>query len=75
MVNEVLCEKMKEVLCEKVEEARRLSDKEMAAMLFFEEDVLRLIRGYASQGGRSSLKKFFYGELKMKRKKMKMHDF
>ena len=33
-------------------EVRRISDRVMT-VLVFEEDVLRLVRGYAQQGGRS----------------------
>ena len=42
---------MMEELCEKVLEVRRVSDRVMT--LVFEEDVLMLICGYASQNGRS----------------------
>ena len=34
-------------------DARRVSDRVMAVVVVFEEDVLRLIRGYAPQSGRS----------------------
>ena len=44
---------VKEELCEKVVEVRRLSDGVMTLIVVFEEDVLRLIRGYAPQNGRS----------------------
>ena len=38
---------VKEELCEKVVEVRRASDRAMTAVVVFEEDVLRLICGYA----------------------------
>ena len=38
-------------LKEKVVEERWVSDREMVVVLFFEEDVLRLICGYAPQTG------------------------
>ena len=43
---------VKGVLCEKVVEVRRISNKVMT-LVVFEEDVLRLICGYAPQCGRS----------------------
>ena len=39
-------------LCEEVVEVRRVSDRVMIVVLVFEEDVLRLIYGYAAQSGR-----------------------
>ena len=55
---------MKEELCEKVVEIRRISYGVMS-LVVFEEDVLRLIYGYAPQGGKSLEKKqSFYDELK-----------
>ena len=41
-----------EELCEKVVEVRRVSDREMT-LVVFEEDVVRLICGYAPQSGES----------------------
>ena len=44
---------------------RTVSDRVMAVVLIFEEDVLRLICGYAPQNGRRLDKKqSFYDELK-----------
>ena len=43
---------VKEKLCEKVVEVRRVSDRVMTAVIVSEEDVLRLICGYALQSGR-----------------------
>ena len=43
---------MKEELCEKVAEVRRVSNR-LITVVVFEEDVLRLIYGYAPQCGRS----------------------
>ena len=43
---------VKEELCEKVVKVRRVSDGVMT-LVVFEEDVLRLICGYAPQDGRS----------------------
>ena len=43
---------MKEELCEKVVEVRRKSDRVMAMVLVFEEEVIRVICAYASQVGR-----------------------
>ena len=48
---------MKEELYEKVVKVRRVSDRVMAVLLVFEEDVLRLICGYAPHS---------YGDLKGK---------
>ena len=56
---------VKEELCEKVVEVRRLRDRVMTLLVVFEEDVLRLICGYAPQSGRSlERKQSFYDELK-----------
>ena len=44
---------MKEELHEKVVEVRRVSDRVKTVVVVFEEDVLRLICGYAPQCGRS----------------------
>ena len=45
---------VKEELCEKVIEVRWVSDRMMTLVVFiFEEDVLRLIYGYAPLSGRS----------------------
>ena len=55
---------VKEELCEMVVEVRRVSDRVMSVVVF-EEDVLRLICGYAPQSGRSfEEKQSFYDELK-----------
>ena len=45
---------VKEELCEKVVEVRRISDRLMNVVVF-EEDVLRLICGYALQRGRKTV--------------------
>ena len=37
--------------CEKTVEVRRVSDRVMTVVVVFEEDVLRLICGYAPQSG------------------------
>ena len=42
---------VKEELCEKVVDVRRVSDSVMTVVVF-EDDVLRLIFGYAPQSGR-----------------------
>ena len=42
---------VKEELCVRVVEVRRVSDRVMTVVVVFEEDVLRLICGYASQCG------------------------
>ena len=56
---------VKDELCEKVVEVRRVSDRVMNVVVFFEEDVLRLICGYARQSGTSLEEKtVFYDELK-----------
>ena len=52
---------MKEELFEKVLEVRRVSDRLMTVVVF-EEDVLRLICGYAPQSFEE--KQSFYDELK-----------
>ena len=53
---------VKEELCGRVVEVRRVSDRVMAVV--FEEDVLRLIYGYAPQSGRSlEEKQCFYDGL------------
>ena len=44
---------VKKELCEQVVEVRRLSDRVMTVVVVFEQDVLRLICGYAPQSGRS----------------------
>ena len=46
-------EVMLEELCEKLVKVRGLSDRVMTVLIVFEEDVLRLIHGYAPQSGRS----------------------
>ena len=43
---------VKEELCENMVEVRRVSDRVMAVVLVFEEDVLKLICWYAPQSGR-----------------------
>ena len=55
---------VKEELCEKVVEVNRVSGRVMSVVVVFEEDVLRLICGYAPQCGRSFDKLSFYDELK-----------
>ena len=56
---------VKEELCEKVVEVRMVRDRVMTAVLDFEQDVLRLICGYAQQRGKSlEEKQSFYNELK-----------
>ena len=42
---------VKEELCEKVVEVGRVSDRVMTVVVVFEEDVLRLICGFAPQSG------------------------
>ena len=55
---------VKEELCEKVVEVRRVRNRVMT-LVVFEEDVLRLICGYAPQSGRSlEENQSFYYELK-----------
>ena len=55
---------VKEELCEKVIEVRRRSDRVMAVVLVFEEEVVRVICGYGPQSGRDSDdKEKFYDEL------------
>ena len=54
---------VKEELCEKVVEVRRVSDRMITLVVGFEEDVLRLICGYAPQSGRNlEEKQSFYDE-------------
>ena len=56
---------VKNGLCEKVVELRGVSDRVMIHVIVFEEDMLRLICGYAPQSGRSlEEKQSFYDELK-----------
>ena len=56
---------VKEELCGKVVEVRRVSDRVMTVVVVFEEDVQRLICGYATQCERSlEEKQYFYDELK-----------
>ena len=56
---------VKDELCEKVVEVRRVSDRVMTAVAVNEEDVLRLICGYAPQSVRSlEERQSFYDELK-----------
>ena len=55
----------KEELYEKVVEVRMVSDKVMTLVVVYEQDVLRLTRGYSPQSGRSlEEKQSFYDELK-----------
>ena len=55
---------MKEELCEKVVEVRRKSDRVMAMVLAFEEEVVRVICAYAPQVGRLECKKDqFYNDM------------
>ena len=55
---------VKEELCEKVVEVRRKSDRVMAIVLVFEEEVVRVICGYGPQSGRTSAEKErFYDEM------------
>ena len=44
---------VKEELCEKVVEVRRKSDRVMAMVMAFEEEVIRVICAYPPQVGRS----------------------
>ena len=44
---------VKEELCVKVVEVRRVSDRVMILLVVYEQDVLRLVCGYAPQSGRS----------------------
>ena len=56
---------VKEEMCEKVVEVRRVSDRVITLVVAFEEDVLRLIYGYAPQNGRSlEENQSFYDKLK-----------
>ena len=56
---------MKEELCEEVVEVGLVSDTVMTVVVVFEEDVLRLVCGYAPQSGRSlEFKQSLYDELK-----------
>ena len=56
---------VKDKLCENMVEVRRVSDRVMTVVVLFEEDVLRLICGYAPQSGRRlEEKQSFYGEVK-----------
>ena len=48
---------MKEELCKKVIEDRRKSDRVMAMVLAFEEEVIRVICAYVPQVGRSECQK------------------
>ena len=51
-------------LCEKMVEVTRVGDRVMTVVVF-EEDVLRLICGYAAQSGRRlEEKQSFYDDLK-----------
>ena len=56
---------VEEELHENVKEIRMASDRVMTLVIVFEEDVLRLIYGYAPQSGRSfEEKQSFYDKLK-----------
>ena len=48
---------VKKELCEKVVEVRRKSDRVMAMVLVFEEEVIEVICAYASQVGRLECEK------------------
>ena len=48
---------MKEELCKKVVDVQRKSDRVLAMVLVFEEEVIRVICAYAPQVGRSECKK------------------
>ena len=50
---------MKEELCENVVEVGRVSDRVMTVVVVIEEDMLRLICGYAPQSRRSFEEKQF----------------
>ena len=55
---------MKEELCEKVVEVQRKSDRVMAIMLIFEEEVVRVVYAYAPQVGRlECVKDQFYNDM------------
>ena len=55
---------MKEELCDNVVEVRRKSDRVMAMVLAFEEEVIRVICGYGPQVGRSRCEKDqFYNDV------------
>ena len=55
---------VKKELCEKVVEVRKKSEKVMAMVLVFEEEVIRVIYAYAPQVGRSECKKdHFYNDM------------
>ena len=55
---------VKEELCEKVVEVRRKSDRVMAIVMAFEEEVVRVICGYAPQRGRIDVEKEqFYDDM------------
>ena len=55
---------MKEELCEKVVEVRRKSDRVIAMVLIFKEEVITVICAYAAQVGRSNCEKDqFYNEI------------
>ena len=51
---------VKEELCELVVEVRKVSDGVMTVVVVVEEDVLRLICGYAPQSGRSFEEKLYF---------------
>ena len=53
---------MKEKLCEKIVEVQRKSDRVMAKVLVFEEEVISVICAYAPQMRRSDCEKdqFYY---------------
>ena len=46
---------LEEQLCEKVIEIKMVSDRAMAVVAIFKDDVLRLIYGYVLQGGRKTV--------------------
>ena len=58
---------MKEELCEKVIEVQRKSDRVMAMVLAFEEEIIIVLCAYAPQVGRSECKKDqFYNDMASK---------
>ena len=59
---------VEEELCEEMMEVKRINDRVLTLIVVFEEDVLRLICGYAPQCGRClEEKQSFYDELKCER--------
>ena len=58
---------VKEELCEKMVDVRRVSDRVMAVLLFFEEGVMRLFVGMLRKVKEDFEKNCCYGELKCER--------